>query len=91
MDFSTGSEVSSDDVTSTATGSKAVHAPKFDVKTDAKRDELLKDCQRIIAKDAVNGFLYQLAKIGVWKKELMGMWENAPTPSDYLAVVYWKA
>jgi peptide/nickel transport system substrate-binding protein len=57
----------------------------------AKRDELLKDCQRIIAKDAVNGFLYQLAKIGVWKKELMGMWENAPTPSDYLAVVYWKA
>ncbi len=56
----------------------------------AKRDELLKDCQRIIAKDAVNGFLYQLAKIGVWKKDLMGMWENAPTPSDYLAVVYWK-
>src|SRR6476659_3744109 len=41
MDFSTGSEVSSDDVTATATGSKAVHAPKFDVKTDAKRDELL--------------------------------------------------
>jgi len=57
----------------------------------AKRDEFLKDCQRIIAKDAVNGYLYQLAKIGVWKKELMGMWENAPTPSDYLAVVYWKA
>src|SRR5580693_8251139 len=40
----------------------------------AKRDELLKDCQRIIAKDAVNGYLYQLAKIGVWKKDLVGMW-----------------
>src|ERR687892_618445 len=43
MDFSTGSEVPSDDVaTSTTTSStKAVHAPRFDVKTDAKRDELL--------------------------------------------------
>jgi ribonucleoside-diphosphate reductase alpha chain len=41
MDFSTGSEVSSDDVATAATGSKAVHAPRFDVKTDAKRDALL--------------------------------------------------
>lgn len=57
----------------------------------AKRDELLKDCQRIIARDAVNGFLYQLAKIGVWKKELVGMWENSPTPSVDLAGVHWKA
>ncbi|MFI5000845.1 MAG: ABC transporter substrate-binding protein [Reyranellales bacterium] len=56
----------------------------------AKRDELLKDCQRIIARDAVNGYLYQLAKIGVWKKDLVGMWENAPTPSTDLAGVYWK-
>jgi peptide/nickel transport system substrate-binding protein len=56
----------------------------------AKRDELLKDCQRIIARDAVNGYLYQLAKIGVWKKELVGMWENAPTPAGDYAAVYWK-
>jgi peptide/nickel transport system substrate-binding protein len=57
----------------------------------AKRDELLKECQRIIARDAVNGFLYQLAKIGVWKKELAGMWENAPTPAIDLSNVSWKA
>ncbi|MBS0539927.1 MAG: ABC transporter substrate-binding protein [Proteobacteria bacterium] len=56
-----------------------------------KRDELLKECQRIIARDAVNGFLYQLAKIGVWKKELVGMWENSPTPSVDLTGVHWKA
>lgn len=56
----------------------------------AKRDELLKECQRIIARDAVNGYLYQLAKIGVWKKDLVGMWENSPTPSVNLAGVYWK-
>src|SRR5690242_8066644 len=41
MDFSTGSAVTSDDVATTATGSKAVHAPKFAVKTDSKRDDLL--------------------------------------------------
>ena len=46
----------------------------------AKRDALLKDAQRIVARDAVNGFLFQLAKIGVWKKDLVGMWENSPTP-----------
>jgi len=57
----------------------------------AKRDELLKDCQRIIARDAVNGFLYQLAKIGVWRKELMGMWQNDPSPLADFAGIYWKA
>jgi peptide/nickel transport system substrate-binding protein len=55
----------------------------------AKRDELLKDCQRIIARDAVNGYLYQLAKIGVWRKELVGMWENSPTPATDLTGVHW--
>jgi peptide/nickel transport system substrate-binding protein len=56
----------------------------------AKRDALLKDAQRIVARDAVNGFLFQLAKIGVWKKDLVGMWENSPTPQVDLTGVYWK-
>ena len=56
----------------------------------AKRDALLKDAQRIVARDAVNGFLFQLAKIGVWKKDLVGMWENWPTPQVDLTGVYWK-
>ena len=38
----------------------------------------------------MNGFLFQLAKIGVWKKDLVGMWENAPTPQVDLTGVYWK-
>ena len=41
MDFSTGSEVPSEDVGTTTSSSKSVHAPRFDVKTDAARDELL--------------------------------------------------
>src|SRR5216117_234906 len=40
MDFSTGSEVTSDDVQTTSS-TNSVHAPRFDVKTDAKRDALL--------------------------------------------------
>jgi ribonucleoside-diphosphate reductase alpha chain len=41
MDFSTGSEVPSDDVSTTTSSTKAVHAPRFDIKTDPQRDELL--------------------------------------------------
>src|SRR5215216_1352270 len=41
MDFSTGSEVQSDDVSTVSSSSKAVHAPRFDVKTDSARDALL--------------------------------------------------
>src|SRR5690348_12275503 len=41
MDFSSSSEVPVDDVAPAATGSKAVHAPRFAVKTDSSRDALL--------------------------------------------------
>src|SRR5438309_11514692 len=42
MDFSTSSEIPSDDVsTATSGSSKSVHAPRFEVKTDASRDALL--------------------------------------------------
>ena len=50
MDFSSSSEVPSDDVSTAPTGSKAVHAPKFDVQTDTKRDELLTE----FGKDTLN-------------------------------------
>ena len=41
MDFSTGSEVSSDDVATATSNSKSIDAPAFNVQTDAARDELL--------------------------------------------------
>ncbi len=41
MDFSTGSAVPSDDDSTTVSSTKAVHAPRFEVKTDSKRDALL--------------------------------------------------
>ena len=41
MDFSTGSEVPSDDTATAVRTSKTVDTRAFEVKTDAKRDELL--------------------------------------------------
>src|SRR3954470_2670624 len=41
MDFSHGSEIPSEDVQAAPSSSKSVHAPKFDVTTDASRDALL--------------------------------------------------
>lgn len=56
----------------------------------AKRKVLLQKLQKIIADDAVNGYLYELAKIGVWNKNLVGMWANSPTPATDMTGVYWK-
>src|SRR6185312_1552937 len=51
MDFSTGSEVPSDDVSTVSSSTKAVHAPRFDIKTEGKRDELLTEFGKETLKD----------------------------------------
>src|SRR5215216_4265653 len=51
MDFASGSEVPSDDVGTAASGSKAIHAPAFEVKTDASRDALLTEFGKETLKD----------------------------------------
>lgn len=56
----------------------------------ARRIPLLQKAQKILADDAVNGFLFQLGKVGVWNKNLVGLWENSPTPAVDLSAVYWK-
>ncbi|EKF19650.1 ABC transporter substrate-binding protein [Nitratireductor pacificus] len=55
----------------------------------AKRIELYKTAQKIIAEDAVNGFLFQLPKVGVWDAKLEGMWENSPIQANDLTEVRW--
>jgi peptide/nickel transport system substrate-binding protein len=63
---------------------------ELDVTADeARRNELYKQAQEILAKDAVVGFLFQLPKVGVWDAKLEGMWENTPTPSIDLTEVHW--
>ena len=56
---------------------------------DAKRKELAQQIETIIAKDAVNGYLFQLAQTGVWNAKLEGMWQNAPVEGVVLRDVHW--
>ncbi len=54
------------------------------------RTELIHRAQRMIAEDYVNGYLFQLARTGVARAQIMGLWENAPTQANDLTSVYWS-
>ena len=56
---------------------------------EAKRKELYGQAQKILADDAVVGFLFQLPKIGVWDAKVEGMWENSPVQANDLTKVKW--
>ena len=53
------------------------------------RTRMLADAQRIIAGDAVNGYLFQLAQLSVAKAGVQGLWTNAPTQATDLTGVSW--
>lgn len=53
------------------------------------RYELFRQAQQILADDAVNGFLFQLAKNGVWDARLEGLWENSPVQANDVTGVRW--
>lgn len=56
---------------------------------DAKRNELYGQAQKILAEDAVAGFLFELPKIGVWDAKVEGLWENSPIQANDLTKVKW--
>jgi len=63
---------------------------RLDAATDpAERSALLRRAQESLADDYANGFLFQLAKTGVAKAEIEGLWENAPMPANDLTGVHW--
>ena len=68
---------------------KAVMAEVNTTTDDARRSELLKEAQTIIADDYANGYLFQLAKTGVADARIEGLWENSPTPANDLSKVHW--
>ncbi len=55
-----------------------------------KRAAMLGAAQAIIAKDYVNGYLFQLAALTVANAKIVGLWANAPTQATDLTAVYWK-
>jgi len=56
---------------------------------EARRDKLLGEAQKILADDAVVGFLFELPKVGVWDAKLEGLWKNAPIQANDLTNVRW--
>ncbi len=63
---------------------------KLNLTTDpAARKAILGEAQTMIAKDYVNGFLFQLAKTGVANAKIQGLWENSPTQANDLTGVSW--
>ncbi len=63
----------------------------LDATTDAaRRLALLAAAQRRIADDAVNVFLFELPKLGVWNAKLHGLWANEPIQANDLTGVYWQ-
>jgi len=56
---------------------------------DAKRTALYQQAQKILADDAVNGFLFELPKIGIWDAKVEGLWENSPIQANDLTKVKW--
>ena len=55
----------------------------------AARSALYKQAQEMISADAVNAYLFQLAKTGVADARIEGLWENAPTQANDLTKVHW--
>ncbi|MFD2648571.1 ABC transporter substrate-binding protein [Devosia albogilva] len=56
---------------------------------DAQRRELAVEVQEMLARDAVNGWLFQLPQTGVWNSKLAGMWPNSPIEGLVLRDIHW--
>ncbi len=54
------------------------------------RYAVMADAQKQLSEDAVNGFLFQLAKHGVWNAKVKGLWENSPVQANDLTEVSWE-
>ena len=54
-----------------------------------KRKALQQQAQKILADDYAAGWLFELAKVGVYNKDVQGAWANAPIPAVDLTAVSW--
>ena len=63
----------------------AMHTPE-----PAKQHEFWQLAQQHLAEDAVNVFLFELPRVGAARKELIGLWNNAPIFLNDMAVVRWE-
>lgn len=52
---------------------------------DDRRNALLQDAQRYLAENAIHGFLFQMPKLGVYRKGVSGFWASSPVLFQPLA------
>ena len=55
---------------------REIHKRFVAAKTREEQFREIEAAQHLVAEDAVNGFLFQLAKLGVARKGLSGMWPS---------------
>ncbi|MBM3559412.1 MAG: ABC transporter substrate-binding protein [Alphaproteobacteria bacterium] len=55
-----------------------------------KRYDIYRKAQRLLAEDTPAVFLFELAKLGVWKKGVAGLWHNSPVQANDVTAAYWK-
>ena len=66
-------------------------AAKHSSTTAAKeRTQLFGDMQRMIAKDAVNVFLFNASNTAVYRKGLKGLWSSSPIFANDMSAVSWQ-
>ena len=71
--------------------------PKFNALYDrykqtanpAERMKLLADIQRLVAEDAVHGYLYQPQWVTIANKNVKGLWNNMPIFVNDLSAISW--
>ncbi len=58
--------------------------------TAKERTQLFGDMQRLIAKDAVNVFLFNPTNTAVYRKGLKGLWSSSPIFANDMSAVSWQ-
>ena len=69
---------------------REIHDRFVAAKTKEEQFRELEAAQRLVAEDAVNGFLFQLAKLGVAQKGLTGMWPSWPAFINDVSALRWE-
>ncbi|MGZ8407298.1 MAG: ABC transporter permease subunit, partial [Caulobacteraceae bacterium] len=62
-----------------------------DAATDPRQQlELLAAIQRKLSDDAVNAWLFQFPRLGVWRADVRGLWPNSPIQADNVTGAYFE-
>lgn len=69
---------------------KALYEAYATAGSDEDQMQLVKKLQEKLAADEPNIFLFSLPKIGVWNKNVKGLWKNMPIPANDLTQAYWE-